>query len=85
MEIFTWSIIGNQEILKRQMPYGQAVKTGENLLKKGLFRKSHLNHRDMFFFGDYLNISAVNNIVRPVWPRMDDGKISLWTALIDFD
>lgn len=37
------------------------------------------------FFGDYLNISAVNNVVRPVWPRMDDGKISLWTALIDFD
>lgn len=34
------------------------------------------------FFGDYLNIAALNNIVRPVWPRMDEGKISLWTALI---
>ena len=37
------------------------------------------------FFGDYLNIAAVDNVVRPVWPRMDKGKISLWTALIDFN
>ena len=37
------------------------------------------------FFGDYLNIAAVNNVVRPVWPRMDNGKITLWTALINFE
>jgi hypothetical protein len=36
------------------------------------------------FFGDYINISAVNGIVRPIWPRMDNDKISLWIALIDF-
>lgn len=35
------------------------------------------------FFGDYLNIAARDNVIRPVWPRMDNGKISLWTALID--
>lgn len=35
------------------------------------------------FFGDYLNIAARDNVVRPVWPRMDQGKISLWTAIID--
>lgn len=35
------------------------------------------------FFGDYNNISAVKGIVRPVWPRMDQKKISLWTAIID--
>ena len=35
------------------------------------------------FFGDYLNIVARNNVIRPVWPRMDKGAISLWTALID--
>ena len=37
------------------------------------------------FFGDYLNIAAVDNVVRPVWPRMDNGKITLWTALINFE
>ena len=35
------------------------------------------------FFGDYLGISAVKGHVRPIWPRMDEGKITLWTAIID--
>lgn len=35
------------------------------------------------FFGDYNNISAAKGIVRPIWPRMDNEKISLWVALID--
>jgi hypothetical protein len=34
------------------------------------------------FFGDYLNISAVKGEIRPIYPRMDDGKISLWVTLI---
>ena len=34
------------------------------------------------FFGDYLNIAAVNGTIRPIWPRMDYGKTSLWIALI---
>jgi hypothetical protein len=35
------------------------------------------------FFGDYLNIAAVNGIIRPIWSRMDVRKITLWTALIE--
>lgn len=35
------------------------------------------------FFGDYTNISASNNIIRPVWARMDNFKMSILTALID--
>lgn len=35
------------------------------------------------FFGDYNNIAAYDGMVRPIWPRMDQGKITLWTALID--
>jgi hypothetical protein len=35
------------------------------------------------FFGDYLGIAAHNGTVRPIWPRMDQGRITLWTALID--
>jgi hypothetical protein len=37
------------------------------------------------FFGDYLNIAAVNGVVRPIWPRMDDGLITLWVALVNED
>ena len=35
------------------------------------------------FFGDYLNIAAVKGVIRPIWPRMDDGKISLWVTLLN--
>ncbi|MFC1724456.1 T9SS type A sorting domain-containing protein [candidate division KSB1 bacterium] len=37
------------------------------------------------FLGDYNNISAHNNVIRPVWIRLDDMELSLWTAIIDPD
>lgn len=39
---------------------------------------------DKVFFGDYLNIAAVNGVIRPIWKRMDKGKISLWVTLVKF-
>jgi len=35
------------------------------------------------FFGDYNNISAHDGIVRPIWTRYENGKLSIWTAIID--
>jgi hypothetical protein len=35
------------------------------------------------FFGDYTNITAYNNRVRPIWGRADGANMSLWTAIID--
>jgi hypothetical protein len=35
------------------------------------------------FFGDYTNITAYNNIVRPIWTRLDNNDLSLWTAIIN--
>lgn len=34
------------------------------------------------FFGDYTNISAHKGIITPIWARMDNGKTSIWTAVI---
>lgn len=31
------------------------------------------------FFGDYTNIVAHNNIVRPIWTRLSNGVLSIWT------
>ncbi len=39
---------------------------------------------DQVFFGDYNCISAYDGVVRPIWTRMDDLQLSVWTALIDF-
>jgi hypothetical protein len=35
------------------------------------------------FFGDYTNISAHDKIIRPIWTRLHQGRLSLWTALIN--
>ncbi|MBK9096854.1 MAG: T9SS type A sorting domain-containing protein [bacterium] len=35
------------------------------------------------FLGHYNGVSAHNNIVRPVWTRIDNNLNSLWTALVD--
>lgn len=35
------------------------------------------------FFGDYTNISAYDNVVRPIWARLQNGDLSIWTAIVD--
>ena len=35
------------------------------------------------FFGDYTNISATNNIVRPIWTRLHNNNLSILTAIVD--
>ena len=35
------------------------------------------------FFGDYNNVSVQKGIVRPIWTRLEEGQLSVWTALID--
>jgi hypothetical protein len=37
------------------------------------------------FFGDYNNITAHNNVVRPIWTRLHNAQLSVWTALIDMN
>lgn len=38
-----------------------------------------------FFFGDYTNVTAHNNVVRPIWARLESNDLSIWTALIQPD
>lgn len=40
---------------------------------------------DSVFFGDYNNIAAHAGVVRPVWTRLDDKDLSVYTALVDTD
>lgn len=35
------------------------------------------------FMGDYMNIVAVNGMVRPIWTRLDSNNLSIYTAIID--
>ncbi len=36
------------------------------------------------FMGDYNNISAYNGMVRPIWTELHDGKLSVWTTLLNY-
>ncbi len=36
------------------------------------------------FFGDYTNITAHNNVVRPIWTRLENGDLSIWTDITPF-
>jgi hypothetical protein len=35
------------------------------------------------FFGDYTNITAHNNVIRPIWARCQNSQMSIWTAIVD--
>ncbi len=35
------------------------------------------------FFGDYINISTYNGIIRPIWMAYDGNSLSTWTAIVD--
>lgn len=56
---------------------------GGKSFKEQVISEKPFEPNPFVFFGDYLNIAARDNVVRPVWPRMDKGTISLWTAIID--
>ncbi len=37
------------------------------------------------FFGDYINIAAYKGEIRPIWMRLDNRQLSVWTAIINDD
>ena len=55
---------------------------GENITDVKISQSPFVPNQAIFF-GDYINIAAVKGTIRPIWMRMDEMKISLWTALID--
>jgi hypothetical protein len=57
---------------------------GKTFIDTKLSKTPFIPYKEVFF-GDYLNIAAVNGVIRPIWPRMDDGLITLWVALVSED
>jgi len=35
------------------------------------------------FFGDYTNITAHDDVIRPIWARLQNNQMSIWTAIVD--
>ncbi|MCB0374306.1 MAG: exo-alpha-sialidase [Sinomicrobium sp.] len=55
---------------------------GEHFVSKTI-SESPFTPVSSVFFGDYNNIHAHNGRIRPVWTRYENGKLSVWTALVN--
>lgn len=58
---------------------------GGNTFKNEKISESPFLPNKKVFFGDYNNIWAQAGVVRPVWTRLDQNYLSVWTALVDTD
>ncbi len=58
-------------------------RDGGNTWANAKISKEPFDPISLIFFGDYNNISAHNGVVRPIWTRLHEGILSVWTALID--
>jgi len=62
--------------------YAAYSKDGGNSFVDFPISKNLFLPNEKHFFGDYNNIVAHNGVIRPIWPEMNKGKISLYTALL---
>ena len=60
-------------------------KDGGKTIEDIKISKDSFTPDENIFIGDYINIAVHDNVIRPIWPRMDAGKISLWVGLIGLD
>jgi hypothetical protein len=55
---------------------------GGGTFKETKISESPFIPTDTKFFGDYTNIAAHKGVIAPIWTRMDDGRTSVYTAVI---
>jgi hypothetical protein len=53
---------------------------GETFINRKISESPFLPNEGVFF-GDYTNVTAHNSIVRPIWTRLNNGQLSIWTHL----
>ena len=63
--------------------YMAVSKDGGNSFVNFKISQSPFTPAANVFFGDYNNISSHNNVIRPIWTRLENNKTSIWTAIID--
>jgi len=62
--------------------YCAVSKDGGNTFKNIKISESPFVPDNAIFFGDYTNIAAHNGIIRPIWTRLHNGELSIWTAIV---
>lgn len=62
--------------------YWASSRDGGNTWRNECISESPFIPDGSVFFGDYNNISAHGGVVRPIWTRLHNGRLSVMTALI---
>jgi len=57
---------------------------GNSFINRRISESPFLPDNDIFF-GDYTNLTVHNGIVRPIWTRLHEGELSIWTHLAQKD
>lgn len=60
-------------------------KDGGTTFKNEIVSESSFTPSSGIFFGDYNNIVAHNNVIRPIWTRLQGGSLSIWTDVTPRD
>ncbi|WP_010181329.1 sialidase family protein [Aquimarina agarilytica] len=57
-------------------------KNGAKSFKNYTISEQSFDPKGANFFGDYNNIDALNGMIRPIWTQVENGLVSVWTALV---
>ncbi|AEE50122.1 glycosyl hydrolase BNR repeat-containing protein [Haliscomenobacter hydrossis DSM 1100] len=71
----------NHEDDKTDVYLAYSKDGGKTFVNAKISQSPFLPTKDVFF-GDYNHLSVYNGRVRPIWTRLQDGKLSVWTALV---
>lgn len=63
--------------------YLAVSKDGGDTFENIKISESPFKPNPRIFFGDYTNISVHQGVIRPIWTRLHQSKISVYTALIE--
>ena len=72
----------NSRGLRTEVYLARSTDGGDSFTNYKISESSFTPQADIFF-GDYINIAAHQGMIRPIWMRMDNGNLSVWTALIN--
>jgi len=63
--------------------YMAVSKDGGESFENFKVSESSFLPNDQVFFGDYTSVTAYNNNVRPIWTRLNNGDLSILTAIVN--
>ncbi|MBK7008267.1 MAG: T9SS type A sorting domain-containing protein [Saprospiraceae bacterium] len=57
---------------------------GQTFINRKISEAPFLPNEDIFF-GDYTNLSVHDGVIRPIWTRLHNGELSIWTHIARLD